>query len=251
MTDMSKMEHVMEVGNLRLPTTLATYGIGIEGWHEGNALFTPVWDSLNDIKANGVEEYVKTYIHDSQKTFSFFHKMARTKDRAGGIEYAYEHFLYPHMKRGQSLLDVGCGQGELGIWCATAGVDYTGIDVALVNVGFAEAMKPCLKFMKPDSPMPVYQQGVMEDLRLDPDRFDIVFSSHSLEHVHDIDKTFEQMCHYGTEICAVVAKPKADEAGEHMRQITTVELRERLESCCSKWSLMPLSMENVFWGKVK
>jgi len=242
---------VFERGNLRLPTVIQDYGVGLNGWHEGNALLTPVWNALVAIKDEGVEGYVKRYFYQEGCAFSYFHKIKHTNSRAGGMECAYKRFLSSYMTRGKTILDVGCGQGELGIWCATAGVDYTGIDIALVNVGFAEAMKPCLKYLRPDATEPMYHQGIMESMNLRHDWYHVVFSSHSLEHVHDLDKSFDEMFRVGRAVCGVVAMPKEDEPGEHMRKIHREELEVYLGAGCSDYTIHELEKEHVFWGTVK
>jgi len=236
---------------VRMPTTIQDYGIDINGWHEGNALMTPVWYLLNVIKQGGVETYVRTYSYDQGRTFTFADKMNATNSRAGGIEYLYDNILKDKMKSIGTLLDIGCGQGEFGIWCSTAGVKYTGVDVAMVNVGFAYAILPCLKFKRPECTMPEYKQMLAEDLAFPDKTFDMVFTSHSVEHVHDLDQAFAEQFRVGREICGVVAKPKEDEGGEHMQQISQEMLERYLSENCTEYTIHEMELERVIWGVTK
>ena len=146
------------------------------------------------------------------------------------------------------MLDVGCGRGQAGIWFGTAGKEYIGIDIALVNIGFCIAMLPCLKYLKPDCVIPRFLQMLCEDLKFENDNFDIVFSSHSLEHMHDLNKAFSEQVRVGKSVCGIVARPTEGELGEHMWQIGADMLIEKLELFGNK-RVQVCEKEIIFWGE--
>ena len=151
----------------------------------------------------------------------------------------------------ETVLDVGCGQGELGIWYSSQGVQYTGVDIALVNVGFCIALLPCMKYLMPDRPMPVFGQMPAERLAFEAKSFDIVFSCHALEHVQNLDLAFEEQVRVGKWLCGVIALPREDESGEHLQQISETRLADYLARLCDEEYIHVFPQELVFWAKTK
>ena len=236
---------------VRMPTVIQDHGIDINGWHEGNALLTPIKTELAKIEKIGIEEYVKTYFYNHSALIMPLENQNPTEDekrKEDGAETLWEIFLKKKIEKIDTVLDVGCGRGQAGIWFATALKKYTGIDIALVNVGFAIAMLPCLKYLKPDCIMPKYMQMLGENLIWGMQHFDLVFSSHSLEHMHDFNKAFNEQRRVGKSICGIVARPTEDELGEHMWQISADMLIEKLSGFGSK-QVQVCEKEIVFWGE--
>ena len=124
--------------------------------------------------------------------------------------------------------------------------------MALVNIGFCEAMKRCIPHQRPDATKPIYRQGILEKFTPSHDWYHIVLASHCLEHAHNLDASFREMCRYGREICGVVAKPKDDDAGEHMRKITKEILEAYLAEYCKEFDLfVDMEFEYAFRGTPK
>lgn len=245
---------IMEEGNLRLPITIKNHNTNLNAWHEKNALFTPIWNALVYIKTLGIDQFEKECFYDPNKQLTLVHKMKNTNCRAGGLEYLYDHYLKNVIEKKliKNVLDIGCGQGEMSLWFSTAGVQYTGIDIALSNIGFCVGLLACFKFLKKDSPQPKFLQMFGENLRFKDKTFDLVFTSHVLEHFHNLDKAFGQMCRVGKSICGVVARPNVgDESDEHMRTFEKGDIEKYLEQYCSSHTIEYLNREIVFWGEVK
>lgn len=243
---------VVEKDGIRMPQSLFDYGgISYAGWHEGNAVFTPIWHELVLIKKVGIDEYVQKHYYKPGKPLSFEGKKQWATTRKGGIEYATQEYFQKRTGSIKSILDVGCGQGEVGVWFSTAGIQYVGVDIAMVNVGFCIALLPCLKFKNPNCPMPIFRYMRGEKLGFADKTFDVVFSCHSLEHVQDLGRALAEQSRVAKAICGVVAKPREDESGEHMYQITPGMLEEFLCKHCVNSHLKILEEELVFWGDVR
>ena len=249
---------------VRMPTVIQDHDIDINGWHEGNALLTPIRTELKKIEKIGVEEYVKGYFYNHSALIMPLENENPTEDekrKGDGAEILWEIFLKSKIEKIDTVLDVGCGRGQAGIWFATAGKNYVGIDIALINVGFSIAMLPCLKYLKPNCIMPKYYQMLGEDLyytnitkdgrkiiHYGDNDSDLVFSSHSLEHMHDFNKAFSEQIRVGKSMCGIVARPTEGELGEHMWQINADMLIEKLSGFRSK-QVQVCEKEIVFWGE--
>lgn len=236
---------------VHMPTVIQDHNIDINGWHEGNALLTPIKTELAKIEKIGVEEYVKGYFYNHSALIMPLENQNPTEDekrKGDGAETLWEIFLKKKIEKMDTVLDVGCGRGQAGIWFSTANIKYTGIDIALVNVGFAIAMLPCLKYLKTNYIMPRYFQMLGEDLKFADNSFNLIFSSHSLEHMHDFNKTFSEQTRVGKSVCGIVARPVEGELGEHMWQISADMLIEKLNGFGSK-QVKVCEKEIVFWSE--
>ena len=101
---------------------------------------------------------------------------------------------------GQKVLDVGCGEGTLSILMAQKGARVTGLDISDPNIASAskrgkELALP-VRFVVSDA----------DQLPFSDNAFDIVVSSHVLEHLPDPDKGLEEL-HRVTKDYAIIAMP--------------------------------------------
>ena len=235
---------------VRMPQTIMDYGIDINGWHEGNALLTPIWFRLNELKEIGVENFVSTYFYKGNCLE--LPACNKASKRSGGLKLLYDNYLSTKIKNIKNILEVGCGQGQAGIWFSTAGVTYIGIDVSLLNIGFAIALLPCLKYLKgKDFREPVYKQMIAEDLKFKDKEFDLVFSNQLLDHTHSLNKTIMEQSRVGKSMCGVVDIGDMEEPSEHMFRIKPEMLDDYLRIYCSSHSVDVYEKDIIFWGECK
>jgi ubiquinone/menaquinone biosynthesis C-methylase UbiE len=90
----------------------------------------------------------------------------------------YAQFL-AHLRPGDSMLDAGCGEGVLSCLAARQGCKVVGTDISAPNVRAARAL--AAEWNLPVS----FLQGDSERLAFPDDSFDVVVSSHVLEHLPD------------------------------------------------------------------
>ena len=82
---------------------------------------------------------------------------------------------------GMTILDAGCGEGTLSILMARKGARVTGCDISKPNV------TQCNMRAKEQNVEVDFCVGDAEDLPFDNDSFDLVVSSHVLEHLPNFD----------------------------------------------------------------
>lgn len=103
---------------------------------------------------------------------------------------------------GAQVLDAGCGEGVLSVMMTLRGAAVTGIDLSEPNI---EAAKNYAK----DSGIPSsvhFQVGDAENLPFPDSSFDLVVSSHVLEHLPDFDKGLSEVMRV-TKKRAIIAIP--------------------------------------------
>ena len=232
----------------RLPLDLCQKNMDVNGWHEENALLTPIWKELSLVKGIGINSYVKQYIFNGT-ALRMPNENDAGKGKGDGLLYLCNKFLFDRMHKDVKILEAGCGRGQAGIWFVTAGLQYTGVDVSLSNVGFSLMLTQGLLDFK--CRLPKYRQMLAESLDFEDKSFDIVYTNHALEHFHNLDMAFEEMFRVGKSVCGVVALPEEIECGQHMYQITSELLESYLRIGCSSFVIERCEKETVYWGEVK
>lgn len=112
----------------------------------------------------------------------------------------YENILR-FVQPGMKVLDAGCGEGVLSFMMAVKGAYVTGCDISEPNIASCiarakETGVETITFITADS----------ERLPFDDDTFDLVISSHVLEHLPDFDKGLAELMRV-TKKRAIIAIP--------------------------------------------
>lgn len=112
----------------------------------------------------------------------------------------YESVL-AYVESGMKVLDAGCGEGTLSIMMAKKGAFVTGCDISKPNIDNAvtHAKKNNLSNIN-------FVLGDAENLPFSDNEFDLVVSSHVLEHLPDFDKGLKEVMRVSKKR-AVVAIP--------------------------------------------
>jgi SAM-dependent methyltransferase len=106
------------------------------------------------------------------------------------------------IKPGQTVLDAGCGEGVLSWYLAEAGAQVTAMDISAPNLEGAK------KFLagKGVADRVTLKRGDAENLPFPDASFDVVVSSHVLEHLPDFDRGLAEIRRV-TKSHAIVALP--------------------------------------------
>ncbi len=84
-------------------------------------------------------------------------------------------------KKGEFILDVGCGTGRYSFLADKAGAEVIGIDISKDMLSIAKKKVPCAKFIKGD---------ITKNLPFSTKRFNKIICSLVLRHITDIGKLF-------------------------------------------------------------
>jgi SAM-dependent methyltransferase len=140
-------------------------------------------------------------------------------------------FLLAHVRAGERVLDLGCGDGDFTAALAATGNDAVGADVAEAARARARARHPELEFVRiePHGPFP-FADG----------EFDVVWASEVMEHVADTERWVNEVrrvLRSGGKL--LVTTPNAgalrrllappDPRGQHLRFYTRRSLRDLLK----------------------
>ena len=106
----------------------------------------------------------------------------------------------PYLKLGQRVLDAGCGEGVLTCLLAERGVEVVGVDISVPNVESA------LRLAAEWGVYVTFFQVDVENLPFPDNSFDVVLSSHVLEHLPSLDKGLREL-HRVTRSLALIAMP--------------------------------------------
>jgi len=148
----------------------------------------------------------KTYSDAIKQFYTFYHDRITEKRynspywiRRYAHRQIYAQFL-PHLKPGQRVLDAGCGEGVLSYILARSGLEVIGVDISAPNIHnarrFAEELGLRVEFLQADA----------ANLPFSDNSFDVVVSSHVLEHLHDMEKGLRELYRV-TRSLALIAMP--------------------------------------------
>lgn len=119
--------------------------------------------------------------------------------RAYSHAYIHAQFL-PYLNPRQSILDAGCGEGNLSCLVAQEDISVVGVDISAANVraacALAEAKGGQVQF----------QQADCEKLPFPDNSFDVVMSSHVLEHLPNLEQGLAEIYRV-TRSLALIAMP--------------------------------------------
>lgn len=243
---------VILADKVRMPKVIQDHSIDINGWHEGNAMFCGVYVESCKVVKMGPEAYIEQFIFKNAPFSLPVESPDTTNPRRGdGITRLWNGFLKEKFQDISKVLDVGSGRGQAGIWFSTAGKKYIGIDISLGSIGFSMALLPALKYKHNPGTMPIYKQMLAEEITFPSKYFDLVFSNHSLEHMHDLDKAIYEQVRLGRYITGIIAKPEEEECGEHLYKILPEDVKKYLNTYCSSYGMDENNVETVFWGTIK
>ena len=128
---------------------------------------------------------MKQNVYDNKIFFSEYQKMRSEDINANNlIEKPNFRDLIPDLT-GKRVLDLGCGNGELAVYCLEHGASQVvGIDISQNMINVAKQNKdPRLTFLK----------MAMEDLPNLQGRFDVILSSLAFHYIKDFDKLIEDI----------------------------------------------------------
>lgn len=98
--------------------------------------------------------------------------------------------IIDHIKPGESVLDSGCGEGVIAILLAKRGIASTGSDISQPNIEHANELAKSQGV----EALTTFVLGDAEHLPFPDKSFDVVISSHVLEHLPDFDQGFRELC---------------------------------------------------------
>ncbi|MFP4120176.1 class I SAM-dependent methyltransferase [Coleofasciculus sp.] len=142
-----------------------------------------------------VKQFYETY-HDqiTDKRFNSPYWLRRYAHRQ-----IHAQFL-PYLQPGQRVLDAGCGEGVLSCLAAQQGVDVVGIDISYPNIEAASRLAKLwnvtVEFLQADA----------EHLPFSDNSFDVVLSSHVLEHLPNLHQGLRELYRV-TRNLALIAMP--------------------------------------------
>ncbi len=148
-----------------------------------------------DVASAGIKTFYTDY-HDciAQKRYNSPYWLRRYAHRR-----THEAF-FDYLKPGQQVLDAGCGEGVLTCLAARRGVDIIGADISGPNVDGARRLATEWDVQ------PRFIQADADQLPFADSSFDVVLSSHVLEHLPDPKSGMRELFRV-TRSLALVAMP--------------------------------------------
>lgn len=119
---------------------------------------------------------------DSQEGYARF---ASTYDSNEKYWNSFEKLnLIPHIKsaKGKKVLDAGAGTGRLSVKLINAGADVTALDISTEMLAVLKSKKDDIEIV----------EGELEDMPLEDETFDMVFSSLALVHLKKIEPFLDE-----------------------------------------------------------
>lgn len=144
----------------------------------------------------------------NKESYSVYHdEIAKKRLHSPYPLRAYAHqrqydVVLQFVKPGMRVLDAGCGEGLLSILAAQKGAIVTGCDISAPNIEAAQ------KFAAAEGAVVTFLEADAENIPFPDNSFDLVFSSHVLEHLPDFDKGVSEIARL-TKQYAVIAVPTA------------------------------------------
>lgn len=134
-------------------------------------------------RAASLREAIEDPACDRERLIATYARFATLNRWLAGWRRLFEHYLLPCAGPGATLLDVGCGGGDiarkLATWSAAAGASLkiTAIDPDARAIAFAHSRSspPTLRF----------RQTSLADLAAEGERFDFVISNHVVHHLDE------------------------------------------------------------------
>lgn len=145
---------------------------------------------------------------DFKDFYSSYHD--KIIDKRFASEYALRRYAHleqyqsvvAHVQSGQSVLDAGCGEGVLSVMLAKKGARVVGCDLSEPNIARAK------EYAKSEGVSVDFLVGDASKLPFPDKTFDVVVSSHVLEHLPDFDVGLRELFRV-SKGKAVVAVPTA------------------------------------------
>ena len=126
----------------------------------------------------------------SQVFYDDFHKKSeplRKVPKYGEFSLKYHLAAYsPHLKKGKSVLDIGCGASSMSFYAASKGCEVTGIDVSVKAIEAARIAAKNLGYKNIDFKN-------IDLFSLDK-QYDIIVLSEVLEHMPDDQSALKKIC---------------------------------------------------------
>ena len=149
-------------------------------------LETGILETLPKPNQSDLHKYYdsKDYISHNQKPSSFFsfcYRQIRSISTSQKIKICRKQLDQKDLKKEVRVLDVGCGAGYFLIKCLEKGWIVKGV----------ENNKNAKKILPPEISKHVFED--LEALKSHPEKYDIITMWHSLEHLHDLNSSIQDM----------------------------------------------------------
>lgn len=133
------------------------------------------------------EKEIKAFYHGYEDRIADKRWKSKYALRAYAHKMQYESVL-SYVRPGVKVLDAGCGDGVLSLMMARKGAAVTGVDLSSPNI--ESALRRAKESGITNTSFIV---GDVENLPFEDSSFDLVVSSHVLEHVPDFDKGLREV----------------------------------------------------------
>ena len=163
---------------------------------DSRLFFLPLFGFLFNKKAKLFMDFKeKAWQFDEQEMTEYYKELADVHiQRETDLNTKSVNYILSKLE-GQKVLDIACGRGYLANRIKKQGdFEITGIDFII-----PEELK--------GSTNPKFEEGVVENIKYPDNYFDTVISTHTLEHVRDLDKCITEL----RRVCAkrlIVVLPK-------------------------------------------